>query len=74
VIIANIIQVLLELAYRPPTTNIMRMASEIGGWKTIQGLETLVTQGMWQFELWTGVRVRGVADGLCRGVVLGAGA
>jgi shikimate 5-dehydrogenase len=50
------------------------MASEIGGWKTIQGLETLVTQGMWQFELWTGVRVRGVADGLCRGVVLGAGA
>jgi pentafunctional AROM polypeptide len=58
--------VLLEMAYRPAYTNVMQMAEEVGRWKTIQGLETLVTQGMWQFEHWTGVRVRGVAAGLCR--------
>ena len=44
----------------------MQMAQEVGGWKTIQGLETLATQGMWQFELWTGVRVRGVGGRLAR--------
>ncbi|ETN41199.1 3-phosphoshikimate 1-carboxyvinyltransferase [Cyphellophora europaea CBS 101466] len=58
--------VLLEMAYKPAYTEVMRMAEEVGRWRTIQGLETLVTQGMWQFEHWTGVRVRGVAGGLCR--------
>jgi pentafunctional AROM polypeptide len=58
--------VLLEMAYKPAYTNVMQMAEEVGRWKTIQGLETLVTQGMWQYEHWTGVRVRGVAGGLCR--------
>lgn len=58
--------VLLEMAYRPAYTEVMRMAEEVGRWKTIQGLETLATQGMWQFEHWTGVRVRGVAGGLSR--------
>lgn len=47
------------------------MAAEVGRWKTIQGLETLVTQGMWQFEHWTGVPVRGVATGLSRVSSLG---
>ncbi|RMZ82660.1 hypothetical protein DV738_g1619, partial [Chaetothyriales sp. CBS 135597] len=55
--------VLLEMAYKPAYTTVMQMAEEVGGWTTIQGLETLVTQGMWQFEFWTGVR----------GVVLGEG-
>lgn len=58
--------VLLEMAYRPAHTEVMRMAEDVGRWKTIQGLETLVTQGAWQFEHWTGVRVRGVAGGLAR--------
>ena len=57
---------LLELAYKPVYTEVMRMAEEVGGWKTVQGLETLVTQGMWQFELWTGVRVRGVGGRIAR--------
>ncbi|RMZ91149.1 hypothetical protein DV736_g1613, partial [Chaetothyriales sp. CBS 134916] len=63
--------VLLEMAYKPAYTTVMQMAEEVGGWTTIQGLETLVTQGMWQFEHWTGVRVRGVATRLCRAVVIG---
>jgi len=58
--------VLLEMAYKPAYTEIMRMAEEVGGWKTVQGLETLVTQGMWQFEHWTGIRVRGVGGKKCR--------
>jgi pentafunctional AROM polypeptide len=58
--------ILLEMAYRPPHTAVMGMAEEIGGWKTIQGLETLVTQGMWQYEYWTGIRVRGVGGRIAR--------
>ena len=62
--------VLLEMAYKPAYTQVMQMAEEVGGWKVIGGLETLVTQGMWQFELWTGVRVRGVGGRLARVSVL----
>jgi pentafunctional AROM polypeptide len=54
---------LLEMAYNPPHTEVMKMAETLGGWRTVQGLETLVTQGLWQFELWTSVRVRGVDGG-----------
>jgi shikimate 5-dehydrogenase len=44
----------------------MGLAEDIGGWKTLQGLETLVTQGMWQFEYWTGIRVRDIGVRMCR--------
>lgn len=40
----------------------MAMAEEVGGWSTVQGLETLVTQGLWQFEYWTDIRVRGLGQ------------
>jgi len=66
-------RILLELAYKPAHTDAMKMA-EAGGWKTIQGLETLVTQGEWQFEYWTGIKVRGLGSRITREVVLGAGA
>ena len=62
--------VLLEMAYKPADTEIMRVASTIGRWKTIQGLETLVTQGLWQFEHWTGVRIRGLGTDIVRKLVL----
>ena len=64
--------VLLEMAYKPANTDIMQLASSRGRWKTIQGLETLVTQGLWQFEYWTGVRIRGLGTELVRKVVLDA--
>ncbi|KAK5940084.1 3-dehydroquinate dehydratase (3-dehydroquinase) [Knufia obscura] len=63
--------VLLEMAYKPANTEVMQMASRIGRWKTIQGLETLVTQGLWQFEYWTGIRIRGLGTNMVRKVVLG---
>lgn len=64
--------VLLEMAYKPANTEIMQMATNIGRWKTIQGLETLVTQGLWQFEYWTGIRIRGLGTNKIRKLVLGA--
>ncbi|KIW37561.1 3-phosphoshikimate 1-carboxyvinyltransferase [Exophiala oligosperma] len=66
-------RILLELAYKPAHTEVMKMA-ESGAWKTVQGLETLVTQGEWQYEYWTGIRVRGLGSRITRGVVLGSDA
>lgn len=63
--------VLLEMAYSPPETQVMQMAAK-SGWKTIRGLETLVTQGLWQFEYWTGIQVRGIGTPKIRDLVLGA--
>ncbi|KAL8635708.1 MAG: hypothetical protein Q9228_006829 [Teloschistes exilis] len=48
-------RVLLEMAYSPPMTPLMRVARD-KGWKTVRGLEVLVGQGVGQFELWTGIR------------------
>lgn len=45
---------LLEMAYKPKVTPMMRLA-EARGWKTIEGLEPLVEQGLRQFLLWTGL-------------------
>ncbi|KAL9599206.1 MAG: hypothetical protein Q9219_003987 [cf. Caloplaca sp. 3 TL-2023] len=49
-------RVLLEMAYKPARTPLMRLA-EGKGWKVVQGLEVLAGQGVGQFELWTGVEV-----------------
>ncbi|KAB2572587.1 Pentafunctional AROM polypeptide [Lasiodiplodia theobromae] len=46
---------LLEMAYKPAVTEMMRLAESFG-WKTIPGLEVLVAQGVYQFELWTGIK------------------
>ncbi|KIV79748.1 3-phosphoshikimate 1-carboxyvinyltransferase [Exophiala sideris] len=67
-------RILLELAYKPAHTAVMQMAESAGGWKTVQGLETLVTQGEWQFEYWTGIQVRGLGGRISREVVLGSAA
>ncbi|KAL2799825.1 EPSP synthase-domain-containing protein [Aspergillus keveii] len=47
-------RVLLEMAYKPQVTALMRLASD-SGWKTIPGLEVLVGQGWYQFKYWTGI-------------------
>ncbi|CCG82719.1 Pentafunctional AROM polypeptide [Taphrina deformans PYCC 5710] len=44
---------LLEMAYKPKVTPMMQLAME-ARWKTIEGLEPLVEQGLRQFSLWTG--------------------
>ena len=46
--------ILLEMAYRPAVTPLMKLAQE-AGWTTIPGLEVLAGQGVYQFEAWTGI-------------------
>ncbi|ORY14013.1 EPSP synthase-domain-containing protein [Clohesyomyces aquaticus] len=48
-------RILLEMAYKPPVTSLIQLAMD-AGWKTVNGLEVLVGQGVYQFEYWTGVR------------------
>ncbi|MCJ1479753.1 3-dehydroquinate dehydratase (3-dehydroquinase) [Lambiella insularis] len=53
-IVAKRKPILLEMAYNPRTTALMKLASD-SGWDTIPGLETLGGQGFYQSELWTGI-------------------
>ena len=48
-------RILLEMAYKPAVTALIQLAMD-NGWKTVNGLEVLVGQGVSQFEYWTGVR------------------
>ena len=48
-------RVLLEMAYRPAVTALMRLATD-HGWSTVPGAEALVGQGVYQYELFTGIR------------------
>ena len=49
-------KIMLEMAYQPPVTATMELAQS-QGWKAINGLEVLAAQGLYQFLLWTGVRL-----------------
>lgn len=49
-------KILLEMAYKPSLTSLMKLAQE-SGWLAIPGLEVLAAQGAGQFEMWTGVGV-----------------
>ena len=48
-------RVLLDMAYKPAVTPLMGLAAQ-AGWTAIGGLEALAAQGLYQFELWTGIR------------------
>ncbi|KAF6061858.1 shikimate-5-dehydrogenase, partial [Candida parapsilosis] len=45
---------LLEAAYKPRVTPVMRLAEEKYNWRVIQGVEMLVNQGEEQFKIHTG--------------------
>lgn len=47
---------LLEAAYKPKVTPIMRIAQDKYSWKVIPGVEMLVNQGEKQFQIHTGVK------------------
>lgn len=47
-------RLLLEMAYKPPVTALMDLAKG-AGWNTVNGLEVLVGQGVYQFQYWTGI-------------------
>ena len=47
--------VVVDMAYRPAETPLLRLAKEAGGqWALVPGLEVLLQQGYEQFQLWTG--------------------
>lgn len=48
-------RILLEMAYKPAVTTLIQRAQD-AGWKTVNGLEVLVGQGVHQFEYWTGIK------------------
>jgi shikimate-5-dehydrogenase len=45
--------VLVEMAYRPPKTGMMRVADRYPGWKVFRGIDVLEKQAYAQFTLWT---------------------
>ncbi|KAI9839686.1 MAG: 3-dehydroquinate dehydratase (3-dehydroquinase) [Sclerophora amabilis] len=47
--------ILLEMAYKASGTELMKLAEDEGGWKTIGGFEVLTAQGVCQYQLWTGI-------------------
>ena len=47
-------RILLEMAYKPSETPLMRLAQG-AGWETVPGLEVLAAQGVYQFEAWTDI-------------------
>lgn len=46
--------VLVEMAYRPPETGMMKVAAACKGWEVFRGTDVLEEQAYAQFELWTG--------------------
>jgi len=46
--------VVVDMAYKPADTPLLRLASVASNWRTVPGLEVLLEQGYEQFELWTG--------------------
>ncbi|KAK9490755.1 hypothetical protein V1508DRAFT_423828 [Lipomyces doorenjongii] len=47
--------VLVEMAYKPDVTPLMKASERAGGWKVVRGTDVLLEQGYAQFELWTGI-------------------
>lgn len=47
---------LIEMAYRPPVTALMKVATRQAGWTVKNGVDVLKEQAYAQFELWTGRR------------------
>jgi len=46
--------VLVEMAYRPLETGMMKVAARYPGWRIYNGMDVLKRQAFAQFELWTG--------------------
>ncbi|KAK9330719.1 hypothetical protein V1520DRAFT_339812 [Lipomyces starkeyi] len=47
--------VLVEMAYKPDVTPLMKVSKRAGGWKVVRGTDVLLEQGYAQFKLWTGI-------------------
>ncbi|KAI9483923.1 MAG: EPSP synthase-domain-containing protein [Benjaminiella poitrasii] len=45
--------IICDMAYKPRRTKLLRQA-ERKGWSCVEGIEVLISQGIAQFEIWTG--------------------
>lgn len=45
--------VIIEMAYRPPVTSLMKVGQRLGHWSIFGGVDVLRQQAYTQFELWT---------------------
>ncbi|AEY98887.1 FAGR066Wp [Eremothecium gossypii FDAG1] len=52
----NFIPTILDAAYKPLVTPVLKLASEVHGWRPVSGAQMLVHQGVAQFEIWTGFK------------------
>lgn len=52
----SFVPTLLEAAYKPNVTPVMKLAHDKYQWQVIPGRELLVHQGVAQFKIWTGVK------------------
>ncbi|CAG8543766.1 7219_t:CDS:2, partial [Ambispora gerdemannii] len=48
--------IVVELPYKPRRTRLLEKAEHEHGWIGVEGVQVLIEQGIWQFELWTGRR------------------
>ncbi|KDQ16656.1 hypothetical protein BOTBODRAFT_156573 [Botryobasidium botryosum FD-172 SS1] len=48
--------VVIDMAYKPAETPLLRLAKQVSNWVAIPGLAILLEQGYLQFEAWTGRR------------------
>lgn len=46
--------VVVDMAYKPADTPLLRLAAKSAGWASVRGLDVLLEQGFVQFRLWTG--------------------
>jgi pentafunctional AROM polypeptide len=46
--------VVVDMAYKPSMTPLLTLASERSFWKIVRGVDLLIEQGFYQFQLWTG--------------------
>ncbi|CAG8573350.1 540_t:CDS:2 [Ambispora leptoticha] len=46
--------IVVEMAYKPRRTQLLEKAEREHGWMGVEGIQVLLEQGFWQFELWTG--------------------
>ncbi|EJD41005.1 Pentafunctional AroM protein [Auricularia subglabra TFB-10046 SS5] len=61
--------VVVDMAYAPLETPLLKLAKAQAGWRVVPGIEVLLEQGYCQFELWTGRRA---PKGVVRETVLNA--
>lgn len=53
---SSFVPTLLEAAYKPSVTPVMKLAQDKYQWQTVPGSQMLVHQGVAQFEIWTGLK------------------